>query len=120
MLIHSHHFSTVLLANDAILKATATELVEMIKRAVDQAGLRAVTEATATFYPQGLSAVLVLEESHVALHVWPECRKIAVDIHVCDYQQDNRLKAERLAEVLALTMADGCTRTQWNYLFTAG
>lgn len=119
-MIRSHHLSAVLTANETILKITAAELLHLMKIAVDQSGLRAVAEATATFSPQGLSAVLVLEESHVALHLWTECRKVSVDIHVCDYQQNNLQKAERLAEILATTMADEPNNTQWNYLFTAG
>lgn len=71
-----------------------------------QAGLTAVNEASFQFQPQGVSAVLLLEESHVALHFWPEKGKITVDIHICDFQQDNQPKAEKLAHLLELHLSE--------------
>ena len=36
-----------------------------------------------TFSPQGVSAVIVIAESHVAMHTWPEYGYAAVDIFTC-------------------------------------
>jgi len=36
------------------------------------AGLTAVSSAHHRFEPQGLSAVIILSESHIAAHTWPE------------------------------------------------
>ena len=36
------------------------------------AGLTAVSTAHHRFEPQGLSAVIILSESHIAAHTWPE------------------------------------------------
>ena len=38
----------------------------------DLAGLTVVASVEHRFAPQGVSAVLVLSESHVAIHTWPE------------------------------------------------
>ncbi|MBC7971327.1 MAG: S-adenosylmethionine decarboxylase [Verrucomicrobia bacterium] len=123
-MIRSHHFSAILTVTNAIANSTTADLLELLNRIVQAAGLNAVAEASATFSPQGISAVLLLEESHVALHIWSECRKATVDIHVCDYQQDNRLKAEKLADLLAVALTDGdCTnskRAQWHSLEVMG
>ncbi len=69
------------------------------------AGLTPVNEAAFTFQPQGVSAVLLLAESHVAIHFWPEKGKITVDIHICDFHQDNQPKAETLAHWLAVELS---------------
>ncbi len=37
-----------------------------------EAGLTAVSSAHHRFEPQGLSAVIILSESHIAAHTWPE------------------------------------------------
>jgi len=118
--IRSHHFSAILTTSEAITHLTATELLDLLQDAVQESGLTSVAEAAATFHPQGASVVLILEESHVALHIWPESAKVAVDIHVCDYHQNNRPKAEKLADYLSLKMTGRCDRSQWRCLSVTG
>jgi len=35
------------------------------------------------FYPQGMTGVVLLAESHIALHSWPEFNYLAIDIFTC-------------------------------------
>jgi S-adenosylmethionine decarboxylase len=35
------------------------------------------------FSPQGITGVILLEESHLAIHTWPEYNYVAVDIFTC-------------------------------------
>ena len=35
------------------------------------------------FQPQGFTAVLLLKESHLSLHSWPELNYLAIDIFTC-------------------------------------
>ncbi|MDD2913577.1 MAG: adenosylmethionine decarboxylase [Candidatus Paceibacterota bacterium] len=35
------------------------------------------------FEPQGLTGVVLLSESHIAIHTWPEIGYIAIDIFTC-------------------------------------
>jgi len=35
------------------------------------------------FSPQGLTGVVLLAESHIALHAWPEINYLAIDIFTC-------------------------------------
>ncbi|OGR84603.1 MAG: S-adenosylmethionine decarboxylase proenzyme [Elusimicrobia bacterium RIFCSPLOWO2_01_FULL_54_10] len=36
-----------------------------------------------TFSPHGISGVVVIEESHLAIHTWPEHGLASVDIYTC-------------------------------------
>ncbi len=53
--------------------------------------LAAASEAKATvlgesfhqFNPQGVSGVVIIAESHLFIHTWPECGYAAVDIFTC-------------------------------------
>lgn len=36
-----------------------------------------------TFNPHGISGVVVIEESHIAIHTWPEYAFASVDIYTC-------------------------------------
>lgn len=38
------------------------------------------------FNPNGISGVIVIQESHLAIHTWPEHRFASVDIYTCGSQ----------------------------------
>jgi S-adenosylmethionine decarboxylase len=118
--LRSHHFSAILIASEAIFNWTEADFLDLLKSAAKNAHLTPVGQLSFTFQPQGVSAVLLLEESHVALHFWPEEGKITVDIHVCDYQQDNYEKAKTLAELLTIEISDNSNNEQWKYFCVTG
>ncbi len=44
------------------------------------------------FSPQGITGVVLLAESHIALHAWPEINYVGVDIYTCG-EKANPFKA---------------------------
>lgn len=112
--LRSHHWSAILTAAERVYTWTAADFLARLKQVVQQAGLTVVGELAFTFQPQGISAIVLLEESHVALHFWTEKGKVTVDIHVCDFQENNKPKAEKLAHLLALEISGASG--QWHYL----
>lgn len=65
-------------------------LVDLLHGAARAARTTVVAEAMHTFTPQGLTGVLLLAESHLSLHTWPELDYIAVDIFTCGDSTDGR------------------------------
>lgn len=61
------------------VKQIETYMVEACKRA--QATV--ITSTFHEFSPFGVSGVVVIAESHVAIHTWPEFGYAAVDIFTC-------------------------------------
>lgn len=61
--------------------------VAKVKRAMVDAALEAGAEvrevAFHKFSPQGVSGVVVISESHLAIHTWPELGYAAVDVFTC-------------------------------------
>ncbi len=53
----------------------------------------------------GATGVLLLAESHLALHTWPELSSCTLDIYVCHYQMDNSDKARHLLAALTAEFA---------------
>lgn len=54
---------------------------------LEAARLMKLTVVNATihkFSPIGVSGVIVIEESHIAIHTWPEHHYVAVDIFTCN------------------------------------
>jgi S-adenosylmethionine/arginine decarboxylase-like enzyme len=48
----------------------------------------------------GVTGVVLLAESHLAVHTWPELDAVTLDVYVCNYGQDNSAKAEQLLHAL--------------------
>ena len=56
----------------------------------------------------GATGAVVLAESHLAIHTWPERDGATLDVYVCNYTADNTQKAESVYQTLikALKPAD--------------
>ena len=71
---------------------------------VEKAGLTSVGD----FFHQfdgagGVTGMVVLAESHMSIHTWPEKNYVTVDVYVCSYSQDNRPRARQLYQSLLET-----------------
>lgn len=55
---------------------------------------------TADGQPAGVTGTVVLAESHLAIHTWPELASVTLDIYVCNYGGDNRTAAHAVFDVL--------------------
>ena len=40
--------------------------------------------ATHRFVPQGVTAIIMIAESHLSIHTWPEFKYAAVDVFTCN------------------------------------
>jgi S-adenosylmethionine decarboxylase proenzyme len=74
--------------------------------AVQAAGLGAVAELFHRFTPapgesqSGITGVVLLAESHLAVHTWPELGAVTLDVYVCNLGQDNSARARQLIDEL--------------------
>lgn len=62
-----------------------------------------LTTMDATFHQfegSGFTGTVVLAESHLAIHTWPERQGLTLDVYVCNYSADNSAKARRLFDQL--------------------
>ena len=87
------------------LLSDAARLAALCRQAVAASGLEAVGEVFHDFEPGGATGVILLAESHLAVHTWPELRGVTLDAYVCNYSADNRGRAERLIATLLTAFA---------------
>jgi len=74
--------------------------------AVARAGLQAVGELFHRFPPPGgVTGVVLLAESHLAVHTWPELGAVTLDVYVCNLGADNSAKAQFLMDCLQAAFA---------------
>ena len=94
----------------ASLLTDAKALAALCARAVGQSQLTIVDEKFFTFpdfegQPGGVTGAVLLAESHLALHTWPERGSVTLDVYVCNFSTDNSAKAERLMDDLIIAFA---------------
>ncbi|MEM0979119.1 MAG: polyamine aminopropyltransferase [Cyanobacteria bacterium P01_H01_bin.58] len=54
-------------------------------KAAKESGATIISSVFHHFSPFGVSGVVVIQESHLAIHTWPEYRYAAVDLFTCGY-----------------------------------
>jgi S-adenosylmethionine decarboxylase proenzyme len=73
-------------------------LRELCLAACRTGGLTVVAEVFHSFgtpeAPAGATGAVVLAESHLAVHTWPEFGGVTLDLYVCNFSRDNRAAAE--------------------------
>lgn len=62
------------------------ELEQLLYGAAKAAKSQALQLSIYKFAPHGITGVILLAESHIALHTWPEINYIAIDIFTCGKQ----------------------------------
>ena len=92
-------------ACDALWLTDATRLGERCLQLVQTAGLQAVAQLfhgfpPTGFGPSGVTATVLLAESHLCIHTWPEQAAVTLDVYVCNYGGDHSAKAEALMTAL--------------------
>ena len=76
--------------------------------AVAAAGLQAVGELFHRFAQAGgITGVVLLAESHLAVHTWPELGAVTLDVYVCNLQADNSHRAQALLTALEAAFDPG-------------
>ncbi len=78
--------------------------------AVEAAGLQGVARLFHAFpsTPQGaggVTATVLLAESHLCIHTWPEQGALTLDVYVCNFGGDHSAKAHALMERLLALFA---------------
>lgn len=96
---------------DAALMRGVAALERVCLAACNRAGLSVVGQVFHGFgsaeSPAGATGAVVLAESHLAVHTWPELGAVTLDIYVCNFSQDNRAAAEAAFASLCTAFAPG-------------
>lgn len=63
-------------------------ITKILEKAAAIMNLTIVNTTIHEFSPIGISGVLVIEESHIAIHTWPEHKYVALDFFTCNTSHD--------------------------------
>ncbi len=78
------------------LFTNASMLEDKCRNAVYAVGLNELRYIFHKFPDSGVTGVILLSESHFAIHTWPEKNYLTLDIFVCNLFSDNTGKAKSL------------------------
>jgi len=101
---------------DGLMTAGAP-LVALCEQLARAAGLNVVGRHFHGFPPDahgsvGWTGVLLLAESHLAIHTWPEQAAVTLDVFVCNVGRDNTAAAHQLLDALVGRFAAKRVRRQ--------
>ncbi|MES2973050.1 MAG: S-adenosylmethionine decarboxylase [Pseudomonadota bacterium] len=86
---------------DSAWLTDAAQLGDWCVKAVNAVGLQPVNQLFHTFPatdkgPGGITATVLLAESHLCVHTWPEQKAVTLDVYVCNFGGDHSAKARGL------------------------
>ncbi len=68
--------------------------------AANEAGATVVSSSFHHFSPQGVSGVVIIAESHITIHTWPEIGYAALDVFICGRPELTNCIAEKIVAQL--------------------
>ena len=99
-----HHYIVEASGCDPKIISSVEEVQQILVKAAEISGAQVWAVSVSRFPPKGVSGVIVISESHISTHTWPEYGYAAVDLFTCgdtinpwvgfDYLE-NVFKAER-------------------------
>jgi S-adenosylmethionine decarboxylase len=85
--------------NTAILN-NRPELEKIMIEAARHSGATVVDSVFHSYNPQGISGIVVIAESHISIHTWPEYGYAAVDCFTCGSSVDPLRAMEYIKEAI--------------------
>jgi len=86
-----HHYIVEASGCDPEIISKVEQVEQILVRAAEAAKVQVWSISFHRFNPGGVSGVVVISESHLSVHTWPELRYVALDIFTCG--QDARPEA---------------------------
>ncbi len=105
MKILGRHLLVELSGCDRVLLNDQARLREYMCEAVRLSGATIVETVFHRYNPHGVSGVVVIAESHISLHTWPEYGYAAVDFFTCGETVDPYKAHDYLKEQLGASSA---------------
>jgi len=75
-------------------------LEDMLLKAAEKAEVKVVGKAFHKFAPQGVTGIIIVAESHLSIHTWPEYGYAAIDIFTCGNTAKPEKAYEEIEKVL--------------------
>lgn len=95
-LIDYYECDAKLLNNVAFIRTSLIEAARLSKATI-------VNDTFHAFSPQGVSGVVVIAESHISIHTWPELEYASVDVYTCS----DKMEPQAAIDFLKVSLKSG-------------
>jgi S-adenosylmethionine decarboxylase proenzyme len=102
----AHHVLLDLYGCDKQLLDDEDFLHDLFLKTAEELRCTLIKDVFHRFSPQGVSGVLVIAESHLSIHTWPELGYASIDLFTCSDPSELRRMPEILASALAAERFD--------------
>ncbi len=75
-------------------------LTDVLKAATRRMGSKVIKTISHKFSPTGTTVILILAETHISVHTWPENRYAALDIFICSEEINPEIGWQTVKEAL--------------------
>lgn len=93
ILVEFYDCDKAVLNDPSVIEKEMVKAAELIEATV-------VSSSSHTFSPHGVSAVVIISESHLTMHTWPEHGYAAVDLFFCTKAIDPWVAIDHLNHIL--------------------
>ena len=83
-----HHYIVEASGCNPKIIGSVEKVQDILVKAAEIAGAKVWAISFSKFPPSGVSGVVVISESHISTHTWPEMRYAALDIYTCGSHVD--------------------------------
>jgi len=83
-----HHYIVEASGCDPEIISSVEKVQQILVKAAEIAGAQVWSASFSKFPPQGVSGVVVISESHISSHTWPEFGYGAMDFYTCGENVD--------------------------------
>lgn len=83
-----HHYIVEASGCDPKIISSVEKIQQILVKAAEIAGTQVWSISVNRFPPKGVSGVIVISESHISVHTWPEYGYGALDFYTCGESTD--------------------------------
>lgn len=83
-----HHYIVEASGCDPKVIGSIERVQQILVKAAEVSGAQVWSISFSRFPPNGVSGVVVISESHISTHTWPEYGYVAIDIYTCGKHVD--------------------------------
>ena len=94
-----HVLLTLKVKNEDLL-TNYSDYLHYAKKLLAECQTEVVGETFHIFDNESFTSAVILKESHLCIHTWPEFQHLTLDLLLCNYYGDNSAKVEKITSGL--------------------
>ncbi|MBC7081022.1 MAG: S-adenosylmethionine decarboxylase [Thermoplasmatales archaeon] len=100
MKILGRHIIAEFYGVDKKLISEESVLKEIVEKVIEESKIEKIGILTKQFNPHGVTCIVLISESHISIHTWPEYELVNLDIFTCGDKKKSEIAFELFIKYL--------------------